>query len=154
MIAAMDNTIIEHESRATAPDCESASQKTRVLCVDDHRDIRAVMQLVIDAEPDMACVGCIASANTLMDDVSRLSPDIVLMDATMPGKDPFVALRELRDGGSPGRTIVFTAWDKAEIADRARGSGAHGWIVKTADPDVIVDVIRKIAAGGTYFPEM
>ena len=77
-----------------------------------------------NAEPDMACVGCIASANTLMDDVSRLSPDIVLMDATMPGKDPFVALRELRDGGSPVRTIVFTAWDKAEIADRARGSGA------------------------------
>ncbi|MCC6794460.1 MAG: response regulator transcription factor [Candidatus Hydrogenedentes bacterium] len=149
----MNDPAAKADALLTAQLHNDESRKTRVMCVDDHRDIRAVMQLVIDAEPDMTCVGCSASANALLDDVRRLNPDIVLVDATMPGKDPFDALRELNAEGLPVRSVVFTAWDKFEIVERTRASGAHGWIVKSTDPEQVVEIIRQIAAGGTYFPE-
>lgn len=152
MIYSMNNPTGKEDVILAAQPCKDDAGKTRVLCVDDHRDIRAVMQLVIDAEPDMTCVGCSASANSLLDDVRRLNPDIILVDATMPGKDPFDALRELNAEGLPVRSIVFTAWEKAEIAERTIAAGAHGWIVKSTDPERVVEIIRQIAAGHTYFP--
>ena len=152
MICAMINPATKDDVILVEQSCNDKSGKTRVLCVDDHRDIRAAMQLVIDAEPDMTCVGCVASANSLLDDVRRLNPDIILVDATMPGKDPFEALRELNAEGLPVRSIVFTAWDRAEIAERTIAAGAQGWIVKSTDPEQVLEIIRQIAAGHTYFP--
>jgi DNA-binding NarL/FixJ family response regulator len=131
----------------------AGSQKTRVLCVDDHRDIRSVLSMIIDAEEDMECVGCLGSADTLIDEVGRVRPDVILLDATMPGKDPFAAITELASTVAQPRTILFTAWEEREIIDHAIAAGAQGWISKTADPEAIIRAVRQVAAGGLFFPE-
>ncbi|MDZ4858120.1 MAG: response regulator transcription factor [Candidatus Hydrogenedentes bacterium] len=128
------------------------SCETRVLCVDDHRDIRTVLRMVIDAEQDMQCVGCLASADTLVDEARRTQADVVLLDATMPGKDPFEAMGELFADSPQTRTIIFSAWDDAEIIQRAIDAGAQGWVCKTDDPTMIVRATREVAAGETFFP--
>ena len=133
----------------------------RVLCIDDLPDITAVMKLMIDAETDMKCVGCSHSANGLVEDVGRLNPPadasesplIVVLDASMPGKDSFEALRELATAFPVVRTIIYSGYEGREFADRAIDAGAWGCVAKGDDPSAIVAAVREVAAGNTCFPE-
>jgi DNA-binding NarL/FixJ family response regulator len=127
------------------------SIEIRVLCVDDHADIRNVLRMVIDAQDDMTCVGCLSSANTLVDEARRLHADIVLLDVSMPGKDPFEAILELTAGTPEIRTVVFSGWDDIDKIERATNAGASGWVSKDADPDTIIQATREVAAGETFF---
>lgn len=133
----------------------------RVLCVDDLPDITKVMQMMIDAEPDMKCVGCLHSANQLVEEIARHNPAgesqdsqfIVVLDASMPGKDSFEALRDLSAAFPSVRTIIYSGYDGRDFADRAIDAGAWGCISKSEDPSAIVEAVRLVAAGQTCFPE-
>src|SRR5688572_8240221 len=83
--------------------------RTRVLCVDDLPDITALIRLIIDAEGTMQCVGCLESANHLVDEVRRLGGvDVVLLDATMPGRDAFEAMSELAREFPQTRALIYS----------------------------------------------
>src|SRR5687767_2661687 len=85
--------------------------RIRVLCVDDMADVTAVMRLVIEAEVEikMECVGCLSSADHLVDEVDRIGgADVVLLDATMPGQNPFEAMSALARKFPQTRTIIFS----------------------------------------------
>jgi len=124
---------------------------TRVLCVDDNRDMNQVMQMLIDAEPLMRCVGCLNSADRLVEEVRMLSkaaglqPLVILLDATMPGKDPLVAMAELRAEFPCVRTIIYSGYDDAEFLDRAAAAGAYCCVSKRDDPELVLGAVRKAA---------
>src|SRR5258705_7049319 len=82
-----------------------------VLCVDDQPDVTATMRLVIDCDPKMRCVGCLASADHLVEEVRTLKPDVVLLDASMPGRSPFEAMSELATRFPDVKAIVFSGYD-------------------------------------------
>src|SRR5689334_10017359 len=69
--------------------------KIRVLCVDDSPDLAEMLARCINAEFDMESVGCLHSADNLAGEVERSHADVVLLDMTMPGKDPVAALADL-----------------------------------------------------------
>ncbi len=118
-------------------------RECRVLCVDDHPDIRKSLAMVLDAEDDMQCVGCLASADHLVQEVERLSPDVVLLDATMRGKNPFDAIRELTAAHPKVKTIVFTGHADADVFRNAKNAGACECVSKGVDPSALLDVIRQ-----------
>src|SRR5262245_14680380 len=100
----------------SAPTPAPPASRIRVLLVDDVRDITMALQRCIEGEPDMEAVGTLESADHLVAEVERTHADVVLLDMTMPGKDPLEAVRELtaahgrdRAPGAEGlaRVIVF-----------------------------------------------
>ncbi len=125
--------------------------KIRVLCVDDNRDITTVLRRCIEHEPDMECVGTPHSADDLVSQVNEGRPDVVLLDMTMPGKNPLAALRELLAvavGGRRGvRAIVFSGSDDQEVVDMAVEAGACGFLSKDAQAPQILRAIREAAQG-------
>src|SRR5688572_9165 len=127
----------------------------RVLCVDDMANVTAVMQLILEAQVEvkMECVGCLASANDLVDEVRRIQPhpDVILLDATMPGKSPFEAMRQLRHEFPKTRTIVFSGHDDQEIIDRSADAGAWGCVSKHDPAQTIMQAVREVASGRTFF---
>ena len=131
----------------------------RVLCVDDNLDLTSVMQLIIAAYPDLQCVGCLPSADDLVTHIASLNavanpaPLIVLLDATMPGKDPLVALRELSKAFPDVRTIVHSGREDAAFIDRATQAGAWGCLSKREEPDAILHAIRRAAAEPRVSPQ-
>jgi DNA-binding NarL/FixJ family response regulator len=127
---------------------------TRVLCVDDSRDTAAVLRMLIDAESSMQCVGCLTTAGDLLEEVRRLSPppDVVILDATMPGKDPLASMSELAAQFPKIRTIIYSGYDDPELIDRALSAGAWGCISKREDPDTIMRAVRDAAAGNPWRP--
>lgn len=142
--------------KPTTPLALISATTIRVLCVDDSRDITAVLKMIVDAEPDMMCVGCLASADNLIAEARRLSttpsnpsptPLILVLDATMPGKDPLKAMRELTAALPWVRTIIYSGHCDQEFINRAFAAGARGCVSKSEDPEAITRAVREVAAG-------
>lgn len=126
---------------------------TRVLCVDDCSDTTAMMRVLLDSDPGMACVGCLGSADELLREVRRgPRPDVIVLDATMPGVSPFAAMTELAATFPEVRTIVYSAHDDAAFVDRAMDAGAWGCVSKDVGPEELLAAIRRVAAGEVVVP--
>jgi len=126
---------------------EEAQREISVLCVDDNPTLAGLYKLAIDMEPGMASAGTLHRADGLVEEVQRRGPDIVLLDLSMPGRDPIQALEELSERCPSTRTIVFSAYDDSASVDRAVEAGAWGYVSKDRDPEEVLDVIRQVARG-------
>ncbi|MBF0372035.1 MAG: response regulator transcription factor [Alphaproteobacteria bacterium] len=118
-----------------------------VLCVDDNPMIADALSARLALEPDMALVGRLSDASTLLDTVGRVNPDIVLLDVDMPGRDPFDAVDELRTREPMVRVVMFSGHLRGELVDRAVEAGAWGYVSKNEGTEAIIDAIRRAAAG-------
>lgn len=78
----------------------------RVLCVDDSDDIARLLERSVSVQPDMTSVGRLHAADDLVTEVARTRPCVVLLDLTMPGKDPLLAVRELAETNAPARVVI------------------------------------------------
>ena len=127
-----------------------------MFCVDDNADMLEMMRMIIDTEPTMECVGCLNSADRLIRSVCDLNPlpQIILLDATMPGKDPLTVMRKMAEECPSIRTIVYSGHDDGVIVDRAQSAGAWGFVSKREEPDAIVLAIRAVAAGKASWPKL
>jgi len=127
----------------------------RVLCVDDKADITDILRMIIDSEEDMKCVGSLDSADNLLAEVGRLCGSagtdakegalLVLMDASMPGKDPMKVLGEVASAVPQARMIVYSGHDGPEFVTRAREAGAWRCISKHEDPETLLRMLREVA---------
>jgi two-component system nitrate/nitrite response regulator NarP len=126
----------------------------RILCVDDNADMLEMMRMLLDTEPSMQCVGCLHSADQLIEFVAAMEPppQIILLDATMPGEDPLTVLSKMSDRSLACRTIVFSGYDDAEFLGRVRRAGAWGFVSKRDEPGAFLDAIKEVAAGRQVWP--
>lgn len=127
---------------------------TRVLCVDDNPDMTQVTRMMIDADPAMRCVGCLGTADHLIVKVRAMTerPDIVLLDATMPGADPIEVLRAFALEFTEVRTIVLSGHEDPALLALARDAGARGFVSKSKEPEAILHAVREVAAGRQCWP--
>ncbi|MQY02581.1 response regulator transcription factor [Actinomadura macrotermitis] len=126
----------------------------KVLLVDDERLIRAGLAAIINAEEGMAVAGEAADGSEVPGQVSRLRPDVVLMDVRMPQLDGIQATRRLLETmAEPPRIIVVTTFENDEYVYDALKAGASGFLLKRARPEEIVQAIRLVAGGDSLlFP--
>ncbi len=136
------------------PNAQAAAGPTRVLCVDDRPDVAAAMRLIIQSDLSMTCVGCLSSADNLLTEVRGRDPrpDVVVLDATMPGRDPMDAMRELAAECPSTRTIIYSGHGDQEFIDRAMEAGAWGCVSKDAEPSALLQAVRDVAEGRGVWP--
>jgi DNA-binding NarL/FixJ family response regulator len=120
----------------------------RVLLVDDDALVRTGLRLMFGGAPDVEVVGEAADGADVADAVSRLAPDVILMDVRMPVLDGIAATRAVaaRSGERP-EVIVLTTFDADATVLEALRAGAAGFLVKHTPPERIVDAVRRAAAG-------
>jgi DNA-binding NarL/FixJ family response regulator len=119
--------------------------KIRLLCVDDHEEMRRLFEIVLGSQAEFDLVGTLESADHLEEHVANLRPDVVLLDLSMPGRRPLEALRSVRSRSAGVRFLVTTAHDNPEIVDHALDAGAHGFVTKGGEFDQLTDAIRRVA---------
>ena len=127
-------------------------RKIRVMLVDDSRDVIEPLSYLIGVEGDMECVGLLESADGLGERARDLSPDVLLIDARMPGRDSLEAIRELATELPDVRSLVYSGFDDRELIDSAVDASAWGWVKKGDDPAILLKAIRSVAAGKVVFP--
>lgn len=121
----------------------------RVVVADDQALVRAGLSTLLGAEPDIEVVGTAADGDDAVATARELRPDVVCMDIRMPGRDGISATRALCGPGveDPVPVLVLTTFDIDDYLFGALEAGASGFLLKDADPAVLVQAVRSVAAG-------
>lgn len=124
--------------------------KKSILLVDDHPVFRNGLQYLLEDEEDMDVVGEAGDGQTALDLVEELSPDIVVMDVTMPGLNGIEATKRIV-AKFPGILVVALSIhsDKQFVQDMLQ-AGASGYILKESVPEELVKGIRSVMLGEGY----
>jgi len=117
--------------------------------VDDEALLRTAFSSLIDAEDDLEVVGEAVDGSDAVEQASRLSPDVVMMDVRMPVMDGIEATRQITSfkTAKPARVLILTTFDLDEYVFEALRAGASGFALKSRPLEELLSAIRVIAAG-------
>ncbi|MCA3004826.1 MAG: response regulator transcription factor [Planctomycetaceae bacterium] len=118
----------------------------RVLCVEDHQLVVDGLRAQFAISGDIEVVGHLPTAATLVAEVERLRPDVVLLDIEMPGPDVFETADRVRSEFGNVRLLVLSAHARESFVTAAFNSGACGYFVKSDDVLELIHCIREVVA--------
>lgn len=125
-----------------------------VVIADDHATVRSGLRLLLESAGDITVAGEAADGAAAVTQVRALRPDVVLMDARMPGTDGIAATRQIV-AETDADVLMLTTFDLDEVVFGALRAGAAGFLLKSAEPADLIDAIRRVAAGdGVMAPEV
>ena len=120
---------------------------TRVLIADDEALMRAGLAELLTADPEIEIVGQASTGREAVEQVRRLTPDIVLMDVRMPDLDGIAATRELSRAAPRVRVLILTTFEQDDYVFGALRAGASGFLLKRTRPEELIAAVHTIAAG-------
>ena len=123
------------------------SARTFLVIVDDQGMVRAGFRSLLASEPDLDVVGEASDGEEAVEVVTRLEPQVTLMDIRMPRLDGIAATRRLVAARVPTRVLVLTTFDLDEYVFEALRAGASGFLLKDAPAEELAAAIRVVAAG-------
>jgi DNA-binding NarL/FixJ family response regulator len=124
--------------------------KIRVLLAEDHLTVRHGVRMLLDAQPDIECVGEAGDGRTALRLAAELAPDVVLMDVTMPEMNGLKATEVMRETCPGVRVVALTRHTERGYMQELLRAGAAGYVLKQSDPSVLLQAVRAVAAGGDY----
>jgi DNA-binding NarL/FixJ family response regulator len=123
---------------------------TTVLLVDDHRLVLAGLVTLVSAAADLEVVGTASTGGDAVALAARTSPDVVVMDLSMPGGGGVEATRQIARGGTsevgPQVLVLSSSSDRDSVVQAVQ-AGAAGYLLKDSDPADLVHGIRATARG-------
>ncbi|TFB90785.1 response regulator transcription factor [Cryobacterium algoricola] len=121
----------------------------RVVVADDQQLIRAGFRSLLESEPDLEVVADAATGAEAVEQVTRLRPDVVLMDIRMPGGDGLWATEQIAGNPELAGThiVIVTTFELDEYVVQAIRAGASGFLVKDTEPTELIRAVRVAAAG-------
>lgn len=131
------------------------TSKIRILVADDHALFRDGLGALFLSVPDTEVVGEAATGEEAVARATDLQPDVVLMDIQMPGTNGIEATRAIVSQSPHVGVVVVTMFEDDDSVFAAMRAGARGYVLKGADQEEILKVIRAVAAGEAHFgPEI
>lgn len=118
------------------------------MLADDEPLLRRGLKVLLETDERIRVVAEASDGGELVDVVSRVHPDVVLVDVQMPGVDGLEALRRLGDLPDPPVVAVLTTFDLDDYVATALDLGAQGFLLKDAEPDALIRAVLDLAAGG------
>jgi two-component system, NarL family, response regulator NreC len=125
-------------------------KKIRLLLADDHAILRAGLRMLLDAQPDMVVVGEAADGEEAVLRAAATSPDVAIVDLTMPGLSGVETLQRLRREHPATRLLVLTMHEDPGYARVALAAGAAGHVVKDRESSVLLAAIRSVHQGRPF----
>ncbi len=120
----------------------------RVLIVDDHTMVRMGLEHLLESYDDIDVVGAARSGEEAIHLTDTASPQVVLMDMAMPEMDGIETTRRLVAAHPGVSVIALSTHNDPQQVVGALDAGAHGYLVKDVEPDVLVAGIRSVLDGG------
>lgn len=128
-------------------------KRIRVLVVDDHEVVREGLRVIFQEETDISLVGEASSSAECLNSLSRLKPDVILMDIKMPDGDGFQALKKIREKNPEIHVIMLTGFGSGLYLSEALNAEASGFITKDCPGRLVCNAIRVVMDGGTVWEE-
>jgi DNA-binding NarL/FixJ family response regulator len=126
------------------------ADKVRVFLSEDNSLVRDGLRAMINAQSDMWVIGEAADGLSTCEQVLELSPDVVLMDVSLPKLNGAEVTRRLKGARPDIRVVALTFHGDKTYVRQLLDAGAVGYLLKRGVPDEVIRAIRIVAAGGTY----
>ena len=121
----------------------------QILLVDDQHIIRQGLRSMLELNPDMQVIGEAENGKRALEEVSKLQPDVVLMDIRMSIMDGVAATEAIVQQFPNSKVLVLTTFDDDEYVLKALRLGAKGYLLKDTEPDELALAIRSVYKGHT-----
>lgn len=128
---------------------ESGANK-RIVIVDDHPLIRFAYTQLIEKESNLTCAGQADSADSGIEIVKELKPDLVVLDLGLGDGDGFKVMDSVKKEVEGLKILIVSRHTDPLLAERALHAGAMGFISKEEDPDVFIGAIKSVLDGKKY----
>lgn len=132
------------------PSSPNKTAPKKILIVDDHPLMREGLCGVIGHEVDLIVCGVAENANQAMEAVTKLSPDLALVDITLPGKNGLELVKDLKAMHPHLAILAISMHDESLYAERMLRAGANGYITKQQPPEELVKAIRQVLGNNLY----
>jgi DNA-binding NarL/FixJ family response regulator len=135
----------------SAPARPNAGQ-VRILVADDHEVMRMGIRNLLESIPDWAVAAEASTGREAVDLALRTSPDIIIMDITMPEMNGFEAAAEIARERPEIPVIMFSLHLSEDVLTRFKPGPIRGAVSKSEAARDLLDAVRAVLNGGTFFP--
>jgi DNA-binding NarL/FixJ family response regulator len=121
----------------------------RIAVVDDDDALRSSFAKAVDLFPDCRCVGAFGSGGAALEALSKIAPDIVLMDINMPEMNGIECVRQLKSSQPKIQFIMLTVYEDTDSVFNSLKAGACGYLLKQTSWDELQAAIKLVFTGGS-----
>lgn len=122
-------------------------KEIRLLLVDDHSIVRLGIKSLIDRTPGLTVCGEAENLAEAYQQLTKLKPDVVLLDIKLPDGDGVAGCREIKKLDPGVKVIILTAFAEDSIVLETVKAGADGYLLKNIDSKTITKAIQDVAEG-------
>ncbi|HRC32846.1 MAG TPA: response regulator transcription factor [Bacteroidia bacterium] len=122
--------------------------KIKVVVFDDNKTLRDGLQMMISLSGSLECIGAFTDCRNVVNVISELQPDVVLMDIDMPYVDGLQGLNLLRKKFPDLKIIMQTVFEDDDKIFAAICAGADGYLLKRTQPHDLIKGIIEVMEGG------
>jgi two-component system response regulator NreC len=123
----------------------------KIILADDHKLIRDGIKTLLKKDPDFEIIAEADNGRQLINIIENFSPDVVLVDITMPELNGIDAVAQLKKINPNLKFIILTMHEEGDYIMKSIQSGASGYLLKNAEYEELQEAIHIVAAGGRYF---
>ena len=122
----------------------------RILVADDHVLVRSGLRALLRADPDVEVVGEAGDGAETLRLAAQLSPDLVLLDISMPDESGISTMKRLKEAHPELAVLFLTMHEDESLLQEALRAGAAGYVIKRAEASELLQAIRSVCRGDIY----
>jgi DNA-binding NarL/FixJ family response regulator len=119
----------------------------KILIIDDHPVVRHGLQSLLSHYAEIQIIGEAESGSQALEMIAELKPDVVLLDIRLAEQSGLDLAQTLQYQHSPTRIIILTSYDDNTYLRRAAQAGVHGYILKSASAEMLIEAIQAVHRG-------
>ncbi len=122
-----------------------------IAIAEDHQALIDGIHLLLKYEEDISIIGMCNDGDELLNIVRKKQPQVVLTDVKMPKTDGINATKIIKKEFPQIKVIAFSMFDQNEVISQMIAAGASGYLLKNSPLDEVLNAIKSVAIGKTYF---
>jgi len=130
------------------PPRDSPPNDIRVAIIEDERDIRESLSVLVNGTPGYSCTGSYRTMEEALDRIALQLPDIVLSDIGLPGRSGIEGVKLLKERHPQLLVLMLTVYDDDERIFEAMCAGACGYLLKKTPPARLLESLKEAVQGG------
>lgn len=144
----------EQESKFDAGTNSPGDARRRILIADDHEVMRRGVRGLLESHEEWAVCGEAFEGREAVVKSRELRPDLIIMDINMPGLTGIAAAQQIRRENPSAKILFFSVHESAQTVREVVNAGAQGYVAKSRAGHDLVDAVRNVLDGGTFFPTL
>lgn len=124
--------------------------KPKLMLADDHGVLLSGIKLLLSKVDDWEIIGTVSSGEEALKKVGVWSPDLILMDISMPGMGGIEATKQIKEKYPHVKVLMLTMFSEEDYLKKAIKAGASGYVLKKAVDTELISAVKTVLHGETY----